>query len=236
MVYCVYVDPEGFVFDWDWVPEDQSRAGYPEDYRLRFANPIAEPAEAVLQLPADLTSSEFQKKAWHSHRGDCMFFYASDRPAYAKRVNEDLTEYRSFGSNDLVGCKIKNFSELLSRVTRLQPAASVRVSAVLAASLVRQMEDHQQREKSVFVRLIAEAALRMDNEQRNQFFADLVRVHIRPEEFVSQICDMVIRITQDPQHPVLQYADHAVASRRAIEEPYLSLIAKAGDLSLRPAA
>jgi hypothetical protein len=47
MIYCVYIDPEGHVFDWDWVPEDPLRRGYPENYRVRFANPITEPTEAI---------------------------------------------------------------------------------------------------------------------------------------------------------------------------------------------
>src|SRR5438105_3692887 len=114
MVYCVYADSENFVFDWDWVKEDPTRLGYPENYRIRFSNSIAELNEGILTVPTDLSPAPFKKKAWHSQRGDCMFFYLSDQRAYANRVNGDLTEYRAIDSDQLVGCKVKNFEELLS--------------------------------------------------------------------------------------------------------------------------
>jgi len=236
MIYCVYTDPDGYVFDWDWVREDPLRRGYPENYRARFANPITEPAEAILLLPSDLTPEAFEEaRAWHSQVGDCMFFYASDKPAYARRVNEDLTEYRAFGqSEELVGCKVKNFSELLAKVTDRRPAGSVPVSAVLAASLVRQMEGHQQREQGFFFKLIGEAALLMDDSQRKQFFSDLARMDASPEQYVNRICEMVLNL--NPDHSGLQHAHQVLESQRAIKQSYLTLIAVAGNTSVQPRA
>jgi hypothetical protein len=229
MVYCVYADPEGYVFDWDWAPEDPGRPGYPDQYRQRFANQIAEPTEAFLLIPPDLMPSPFKQKAWHSQRGDCMFFYASDSPAFAKRVNDDLTEYRAFGSSELVGCKVKNFSELISKVMKQSSTGMVLVSAVLFASLVRQMEEHQEREKSFFIKVLS-GALRMNNEQRNLFVEALAKLDSeRPERYLDEICEMVRNITNDPQHPALIYASEVLSWRRTVEERYFELIAVAGN-------
>jgi len=224
------------VFDWDWVPEDPMRSGYPNDYQIRFANQITELGEAILSLPTDLAPTTFRKAAWHCQHGDCMFFYASDRPAYAQRVNEDLTEYRTFDSQELVGCKIKNFSDLMADVKKRLSAGTVQVSAVLAASLVRQMESHQQREKRAFLKLFAEAALRMDEDQRQRFFKEVVALDDPPEDYLDKISKMVLKLTKNPDHPVVLYANEAVSSRKEVTEKYLNLIAVAGQTSLRPAA
>lgn len=233
MIYCVYVDPDGFVFDWDWTQEDRARPGYPMDYRVRFVNQITDLNEAVLLLPSDLVPGSFKKsKAWHSSRGDCMFFYASDARAYAKRVNDDLTEYRGIDSDQLVGCKVKNFEELLSKVVRSPRSPSVPVSAVLAASLVRQMDSHQQREKGTFLKLIFETALRMDEKRRQEFFKAVVQLDDQAERYLQNLCDMVLEFTEDRAHPVLEYATQILATRQAIEEPYMRLITAAGNTSV----
>jgi len=232
MVYCVYVDPEGFVSDWDWVKEDPVRPGYPLDYRVRFVNQIADLTETTLLLP-NITSIPFRKgKAWHSYRGDCMFFYASDARAYASRVNEDLTEYRTMDSGKLVGCKIKDFETLLTSLSRGDVSSSVPVGAVLAASLVRQMAEHQQREKRVFLTLIAETALRIEEAKLQEFFKALVNLDDEPDRYLNELCDLVLRMTDDPSHRVLQFADQVREARRSIEEPYLRLIAVAGTTSV----
>jgi hypothetical protein len=236
MVYCVYADPAGRVFDWDWVPEDPSRRGYPKDYQLRFSNQITELGEATLSLPADLTPTKFKKAAWHCQSGDCMFFYASDEPAYAQRVNEELTEYRTFASQELVGCKVKNFSNLMADVMKRLSVGTVQVGAILAASLVRQMESHQEREKTAFLKLFAEAALRMDEDQRQRFFREVVSLDEPPEHYLDKISSMVLDLTKNPDHPVIVYANEAVSSRKAVTERYFNLIAVAGQTSLRRAA
>jgi hypothetical protein len=158
-----------------------------------------------------------------------MFFYASDSPAFAKRVNDDLTEYRAFGSSELVGCKVKNFSELISKVMKQSSTGMVLVSAVLFASLVRQMEEHQEREKSFFIKVLS-GALRMNNEQRNLFVEALAKLDSeRPERYLDEICEMVRNITNDPQHPALIYASEVLSWRRTVEERYFELIAVAGN-------
>jgi hypothetical protein len=64
-------------------------------------------------------------------------------------VNDDLIEYRAMDTNELAGCKVKNFEELLAKVERSPRSPSVPVSAVLAASLVRQMEIAISRKRKV---------------------------------------------------------------------------------------
>ena len=59
MLYMVYADADGFVFDWDWVAEDPLHPGHPLDNDLRFGELIREPGEFVLDLPADLPAVSF---------------------------------------------------------------------------------------------------------------------------------------------------------------------------------
>jgi|GEM_PF-2384115 len=110
MVYLVYADQEGYVFDWDWVKENPGEPGYPFDWRLRFGNPITLSAEAALEVPGTVTAGDFdQNKAAYSERGDCVFCYICDEPAFAHRYNSDLTVFRQFGAKEsITGFKVKN--------------------------------------------------------------------------------------------------------------------------------
>ena len=206
--------------------------------QIRFANQITELGEAILTLPSALSPTTFKKAPWHCQRGDCMFFYASERPAYAQRVNEDLTEYRTFDSHELVGCKVKNFADLIADVAKGLSVGTVQVSSILAASLVRQMENHQQREKSAFLKLFAEAALQMDDGQRERFLKELAALDERPEHYLSKISAMVLTLTKnpDPDHSFVVYVNQVVSARNAVTQKYLNLIAVAGKTSLRPAS
>ncbi len=109
MVYVVYVDQEGFVFDWDWVKGHPEDPGYPIDWPLRFGNPINTSREAALEVPANVADGTFdQNKAAYSERGDCLFCYICDEPAFAHRYNSDLTVFRKFGTETITGFKVKN--------------------------------------------------------------------------------------------------------------------------------
>lgn len=220
MVYCVYVDPEGFVFDWDWVKEDSLRAGFPVDHELRFNGAIDPPVESVLALPP-LSPTAFRKsKAWHSFRGDCMFFYSSDAPAYANRVNNDLTEYRSQESNQLVGCKVKNFNVILSKVSETDET-KIPVGAILAASLVRQLEDHQRREKEFFLRIIAA----MEERHRDRFLASVLAIDSNADDYVDAICNLAVQFSGDDA--TAQIARRPPA-RQEIQKVYFQLMNAAG--------
>ena len=141
MVYLVYADHEGFVFDWDWVEENPDEPGYPIDWRLRFGNPITLNAEAVLKVPASIAAGAFDlTKAAYSERGDCVFCYISDEPAFAHRYNSDLTVFRKFDSEKAIaGFKIKNVRRicLADKSINLDdaPELNLAVDAILLASL-----------------------------------------------------------------------------------------------------
>jgi hypothetical protein len=110
MVYLVYADQEGYVFDWDWVKENSGDPGYPIDWPIRFGNPIKLSADAALELPSTVVAGAFDlSKAAYSERGDCVFCYICDEPAFAHRYNSDLTVFRQFGVNETItGFKVKN--------------------------------------------------------------------------------------------------------------------------------
>jgi hypothetical protein len=174
MVYLVYADQEGFVFDWDWVKENPGEPGYPIDWQLRFGNPITLSAEAALELPASASTGAFdQTKAAYSERGDCVFCYICDEPAFAHRYNSDLTVFRQFGSEAITGFKVKNVRRIcredksinlgclddMTRTADAEPELDISVDAILMASL----KGH--RDMSVDIYTIIIRALLRDNRE-----------------------------------------------------------------------
>jgi hypothetical protein len=115
MVYVVYADPDNYLFDWDWVKEDPHHPGHPLDSELRFTgDPEAVVPDAVLVDVEEIVPSHFNaQQAWPSHRGDCIFCYFSDEFAYADRINNDLTVFRSIANEEPTGFKIKNVERIL---------------------------------------------------------------------------------------------------------------------------
>jgi hypothetical protein len=233
MVFCVYVDPDGFVFDWDWIKEDAGRAGYPEDYHLRFKNQITDLDEAKISVPPLAPSPFIPGTAWHSYKGDCMFFYASDQHAYARRVNEDLTEYRTVDTDELAGCKVKNFDALLNKIAESKPSSSVPVAAVLALSLIRQMERHQLREREEFFRIIPHVLINLDQKRRQEFLVAWNNIDRKqhPDQYLAGICDLALQYTDDSR--IVQIARYVSGSNRnEIKERYLHLMAVAGNATV----
>jgi hypothetical protein len=141
MVYLVYADREGFVFDWDWVQENPGEPGFPINRELRFGNPVVLEADAILELPSNLPLGQFDaSKACYSRRGDCIFCYISNEVAYADRINSDLTVFRQLGSEEnITGFKVKNVQRILredkSIVLHDVPELLVSVDAILLATL-----------------------------------------------------------------------------------------------------
>jgi hypothetical protein len=141
MAYIVYADPDGYVFDWDWVEEDPDHPGYPVDADRRFTgNPETKVPEAVLVGVDNLAPAPFDsQKAWPSPLGDCIFCYFSDEFAYADRINDDLTVFRSVATKEPTGFKIKNVQRILDdgylRVAA--PDLEVKVQVVLFAAFQR---------------------------------------------------------------------------------------------------
>jgi hypothetical protein len=130
MVFVVYADPEGYVFDWDWVEEDPSHPGYPLDAELRFpGNPETVVPPAMLLGVDDLRPAQFDsQKAWPSARGDCIFCYFSDEFAYANRINDDLTVFRTVATREPTGFKIKNVERILEEGVAQMAAPDLKVA------------------------------------------------------------------------------------------------------------
>jgi hypothetical protein len=174
MVHVVYADQERFVFDWDWVKENPGEPGHPIDWPMRFGNSITLPSEAALELPATVTSGAFDlTKAAYSERGDCVFCYICDEPAFAHRYNSDLTVFRQFGSETVTGFKVKNVWRIcqddksinlgcledMNRNADTEPELEISVDAILMASL----KGH--RDMSVDIYTIIIRALFRDNRE-----------------------------------------------------------------------
>jgi hypothetical protein len=130
MVFIVYADPEGYIFDWDWVKEDPTRPGHPVDADDRFpARPEAVVPKTIILGVDDLKPTRFDfQHAWPSRRGDCIFCYFSDEFAYADRINNDLTVFRSVKSGDPTGFKIKNVERILEGGVREMNAPGLKVA------------------------------------------------------------------------------------------------------------
>src|SRR5579862_9876280 len=115
MVYVVFADEHGFVFDWDWVQEDQSSPGHPINAELRFYNPIEIKQEFVLDIPEQIARGQFDAtKPARSVAGDCVFCYMTDAPSFGERINEDLTVFYALADRKSInGLKIKNVDRIL---------------------------------------------------------------------------------------------------------------------------
>ena len=109
-VFAVYADSERYVFDWDWVKEDPDYPGRPLGWSEHADRLDQNPPEFVFDLPVVPAAGRFDPaKATYSWRGDCIFCYLSDEPAYAERVNSDLTIFRPLDDRTkLTGFKVKN--------------------------------------------------------------------------------------------------------------------------------
>lgn len=146
MIYMVYINETGFLFDWDWVPEDPQYTGYPVGWQTRFNRPLSQLPKATLELPTNLRPSVFNpNNAWYSREGDCIFWYSSDGPSFAERVNDDLTLFISLSDRKTtVGAKLKNIERILDRrkisLGHLQTKPLV---VVIAESLAYQAEKGQ---------------------------------------------------------------------------------------------
>jgi hypothetical protein len=145
MVYVVYADADGFVFDWDWVEEDPHAPGHPLDAALRFGNPIPETREMVLDLPEQLNPGRFDPtKPAPCARGDCIFCYLADAPSYAARINEDLTVFYSLEDRETItGFKIKNVQRILGEEQLLNLRDAPGLNVLILPILRKTRRDHE---------------------------------------------------------------------------------------------
>ncbi|HYL82917.1 MAG TPA: hypothetical protein VE263_01685, partial [Candidatus Angelobacter sp.] len=124
---------------WDWVQADPGDPSVPSGASDRFISRVEVPT-AVLVGVDDLQVREFQARGWYSRRGDCIFYYISDSPSYASRVNDELTVFWSFAVPDqMTGCKVKNVGRIWKDVResdrlRQEPQANIPLVSLLANS------------------------------------------------------------------------------------------------------
>ena len=161
MLYMVFADRDGHVFDWDWVREDPGFPGHPRNMDLRFGNPVEESRELVLDLPGHIVPGTFDAtKPALSRTGDCVFCYMKDAPSFGERVNEDLTVFYSLGDPEMItGFKIKNVDRILKeeqprklgdapglnvlilpilrKARTLHPDMTIKLSELIIAALVK---------------------------------------------------------------------------------------------------
>ena len=141
MVFAVYADAEGFVFDWDWVQENPHEPGSPIDCRIRFGDPIELGRDAYLDIPESLPDPEFDwTKVCYSPRGDCIFCYITDDVSFACRISSDLTVFRFLDDREkIAGFKIKNVRRILEEDKNIilndDPDLLVSLQSVLLATL-----------------------------------------------------------------------------------------------------
>jgi hypothetical protein len=185
MVYVIYTDAEGYLFDWDWVREGD-KPGFPCGYEERFRREVEGWRQQDFRLVGldGLRPSGFRKdQAWFSQRGDCVFWYSSDSPTFAERLNEDLTIFRTFDTGEVVGSKCKNVTRIINDMRNavaalLAPGAPTDVSALLASSLVRQAEKGALEEENLQVYNGLYGRLRQSgaSADRNLFYAPILHV------------------------------------------------------------
>ena len=58
----------------------------------------------------------FEARPLYVAEGDCLTFYFKDDDAYAERIDELLTVYRSAGTRELVGCQVKGVRYILKNL------------------------------------------------------------------------------------------------------------------------
>ncbi|MBX3404074.1 MAG: hypothetical protein KF699_11750 [Phycisphaeraceae bacterium] len=124
-VFMVFASSDGCVFDWDWVPECKENPGRPRNAAERFPHgevkaPVC--GELLLGNVRGLSPAPFKPEhAWYSTKGDCVFWYLSDHPAYADRYDDYLTAFfdAETGANletRCVGFKLKSVSRLIKTI------------------------------------------------------------------------------------------------------------------------
>jgi hypothetical protein len=148
MVFVVYADRDGYVFDWDWVEESAHEPGCPVDSHARFGNLVPLHGDAYLELPGELPTPRFNwTEPSYSVRGDCIFCYITDEVSYACRINRDLTVFRSLRDpNTVTGFKVKNVRRILEDDRDIvfddDPDLIVSVQSALLATLKGHRDAH----------------------------------------------------------------------------------------------
>ncbi len=163
MLYMVFADRDGYVFDWDWVREDPGFAGHPLNMDLRFGDLAEESRELVLDLPEDLVPGSFDAtKPAPSRAGDCVFCYMKAEPSFGERINEDLTVFYALADPAMItGFKIKNVQRILdaAKALKLKDAPGL---DVLVLPILRKMSAEHQEVRIKLYEIIITALVRVE--------------------------------------------------------------------------
>lgn len=120
MVYIVYMR-NNHVFDWDWVKADPHDSDLPIDWRVRFNRRLPDLKPLTLDGVGSHPPNRFSsKECVYSGIGDCIFAYFLDKPAFAQRVNSDVTVFRSMDEDRPVGFKIKNVKAIVDELNSVR--------------------------------------------------------------------------------------------------------------------
>jgi hypothetical protein len=146
MLYMVFADSDGYVFDWDWVQEDPERPGDPLNPELRFGNPVPESRELVLDVPDHLHPGKFDAtRPTPSVSGDCVFCYMKDDPSFGERINEDLTVFYALSDRETItGFKIKNVQRILTEEQMLSLTDAPGLKVLILPVLRKTLQEHQE--------------------------------------------------------------------------------------------
>jgi hypothetical protein len=152
MVFVVYADAEGYVFDWDWVEENPQEPGCPVGPEIRFGDPIVLGRDVSLELPAPLPEPQFDwREACYSPRGDCIFCYITDDMSYACRINRDLTVFRSLRDRrTITGFKIKNVRRILEEDQDIVLEDDQDLKVSVQSALLATLKGHKEAKVSIY--------------------------------------------------------------------------------------
>lgn len=70
----------------------------------------------MLKELASLPRAKFRGEPWYNAAGDCVMWFFGEQESYACRIDDKLTVYRAFGTDDLVGCQVKGVAALLQKL------------------------------------------------------------------------------------------------------------------------
>jgi hypothetical protein len=66
----------------------------------------------------DVNHGEFTPTPLYTPEGDSLMFYIKDEESYRERIDDLLTIYRSFATNEIIGCQIKGVRTKLKELNK----------------------------------------------------------------------------------------------------------------------
>lgn len=69
---------------------------------------------------SDVQSTTFIPRPLYTVEGDSLMFYLKDEESFRQRIDDLLTVYRSFATNDIIGCQIKGVRRKLDELNKFR--------------------------------------------------------------------------------------------------------------------